>query len=447
MILTRDTVWSGIVELDELVQVAAGATLTIKSGTQVIGAGGALEIQGSLVVDGGPHRPVLFEGVAVSGVGGVFNNATMSLDYVEFSGGALLQKLGPDFVTLDASHAVFNNLEAFIRLDGPSTVTESVFLSSTGIVASNALDFTNNIVFNQQAGAYEDAAALIADNASVAITTSGNAFLSPSVVALFARNGDIASDHDFFAGSLNAAIRDDRDDLALGHVAVDDAVRTPGNALDRPLIVWSSLELPSSVTDTATLIGSRNASLTGNGLDNMLRGNRGSNLLEGLDGDDTLRGNRGGDSLHGGAGRDEMDGGGGHDLLEGGDGADTLIGGRGSDTLHGDNGNDFLSGGALGDSLFGGSGSDTLDGGDGRDTLSGGTGADFFLFDAGSGKDLIVDFDALDTLDFSAAGVVQNDLVMTRSGDSIVVTFTGASLEVTVQDAVGLLTTADMIFA
>lgn len=136
----------------------------------------------------------------------------------------------------------------------------------------------------------------------------------------------------------------------------------------------------------------------------------------------------------------------GSDTIRGGDGNDTiygdvrsatagivfgndlLIGGAGDDVIHGDsdgtllvidplpgpsvtgpsvppllirNAQDTIDGGAGNDSIFGDGGNDSLDGGQGRDAVAGGTGddtmrggggADRFVFQAGDGKDIVLDF-------------------------------------------------------
>jgi len=64
--------------------------------------------------------------------------------------------------------------------------------------------------------------------------------------------------------------------------------------------------------------------ITGNGLDNVLRG---------LEGNDTISGDWGNDILYGDAGADTLSGGNGSDILYGGTGADTLTGGNSADTF------------------------------------------------------------------------------------------------------------------
>ncbi|MEM7224990.1 MAG: hypothetical protein AAF495_18575 [Pseudomonadota bacterium] len=69
---------------------------------------------------------------------------------------------------------------------------------------------------------------------------------------------------------------------------------------------------------------------------------------------------------------------------------DVIVAGRGDDTVSGAAGADLLKGGA---------GNDTLDGGAGDDRLEGDSGDDLFVFAAGGGADLILDFEQGDLSD------------------------------------------------
>lgn len=173
----------------------------------------------------------------------------------------------------------------------------------------------------------------------------------------------------------------------------------------------------------------------------------------------------GNDTVNAQAGNDYLDGAGGNDRLNGFDGNDTFVGGPGADVLDGGNGFDFVTyaastsgvaldmiapnwtgakgdaagetyfmiealdgsthddliigtneparlGGLAGDdtiqgrvgndTILGGDGADSIIGGAGNDSLSGGAGNDVFVFAAGHGRDVIVDF---------AAGGTGGDLV------------------------------------
>jgi Ca2+-binding RTX toxin-like protein len=100
-------------------------------------------------------------------------------------------------------------------------------------------------------------------------------------------------------------------------------------------------------------------------------------------------------------------------------------GAAGDDRISGDAGNDQLFGGGGNDVLSGGAGNDVLNGGTGNDTLTGGGGDDTFVLLAGSGSDLVTDFqigssanrDVIDLRDFGLTiSQVLNDTFDTTQG-------------------------------
>jgi Ca2+-binding RTX toxin-like protein len=145
---------------------------------------------------------------------------------------------------------------------------------------------------------------------------------------------------------------------------------------------------------------------------------------------DSLTGLAGDDSLYGRAGNDTLDGGAGEDRLSGEDGDDVLRGGTQNDTLYGDAGNDSLLGQESDDALYGGAGNDTLDGGIGNDYLSGDAGNDIFVFGKGYGRDTISSYDGTvgksDVVQLGA-GITTADVVLTRSGDTLVLSLKGSA--------------------
>jgi Ca2+-binding RTX toxin-like protein len=91
----------------------------------------------------------------------------------------------------------------------------------------------------------------------------------------------------------------------------------------------------------------------------------------------------------------------------------------GNDWLYGGSSKDMLYGGGGRDQLFGGVGADKLMGGAGRDVLTGGAQADVFVFTAGSGSDVITDFQAgLDQIEIRAANLL-SDLTFTDTGRNV----------------------------
>lgn len=143
--------------------------------------------------------------------------------------------------------------------------------------------------------------------------------------------------------------------------------------------------------DDDTLIGER-------GIDT-IHGDAGADDIFGGGGDDELQGMDGDDVINGGSGSDTISGGADHDLLIGQDGGDTITGNAGNDILRGGAGRDDLNGGEGEDVLKGGTGRDVLNGGAGNDRLTGGSETDRFIFNPGTGRDLILDFElGVDTI-------------------------------------------------
>lgn len=134
----------------------------------------------------------------------------------------------------------------------------------------------------------------------------------------------------------------------------------------------------------------------------VLSGGGGADILIGTSARDLLIGGDDADILVGGGEVDVIVGGDGSDTILGGSGADVIEGGDGDDTLLGEFGADDISGGAGADFVDGGGGRDRIDSGTENDILIGGAAADTFVFSAGDGFDVIVDFvTGLDLLEFN----------------------------------------------
>ncbi len=171
--------------------------------------------------------------------------------------------------------------------------------------------------------------------------------------------------------------------------------------------------------------GKGNDVVSGGDGDDKLRGGEGNDVLSGDAGDDEIFGGAGQDVVSGGAGKDRLFGGEGNDVVTGGAGDDYVEGGAGADNLSGNAGADRLMGGAGDDALSGGDGNDKLVGGSGDDVISGGAGddhlwggnwsadgdADTFVFQSGSGKDMVHDFEVdHDQIDLSSYGLTYDDI-------------------------------------
>lgn len=110
------------------------------------------------------------------------------------------------------------------------------------------------------------------------------------------------------------------------------------------------------------------------------------------------------------------------------------LGGADDDHLFGDEGNDTLYGSDGDDYLYGSYGKDILDGGAGDDHLFGGYGNDTYLFDIGSGLDVIYDYDAtsgnMDAIQFN---VKSSDLIISHENNDIRIAIQGTEDSVTIQ--------------
>lgn len=204
------------------------------------------------------------------------------------------------------------------------------------------------------------------------------------------------------------------DDVAYGGAGNDTLNLEDGNDLAKGGAGDDIIN--AGAGDDVAYGGAGDDQLRGGDGNDQLFGGDGKDVLHGGSGDDALDGGAGADKLFGGAGNDKLSGGEGDDHLDGGAGDDVLSGGAGKDMLKGGAGNDHLSGGDGADKLVGGSGSDTIEGGAGNDHMWGGNwsgdgASDTFVVSAGSGKDMIHDFEAdNDVIDLSSYGLEFSDV-------------------------------------
>ena len=191
-----------------------------------------------------------------------------------------------------------------------------------------------------------------------------------------------------------------------------------------------------------------------------LIGDSGNNIFVGRRGDDTIFGGAGRDKITGGEGADVLDGGAGIDWVSytdssagvavdltqdalgmqsasGGSaegdvlsGFERILGSRHDDTLTGNDSANILSGNV---------GDDTLSSGGGNDRLIGGDGADAFRFQAGDGRDTIIDLE-LGTDHIVFVGRSFADLSFHNDGTNIEIAYTAT-------DTVVLRGVGDVTFA
>lgn len=172
---------------------------------------------------------------------------------------------------------------------------------------------------------------------------------------------------------------------SIGDVVIETSVTMHIGGDDLVNSYLGSYTLGANV-ENGRILNTGVASLTGNGLDNLLYAGSGNNVLNGAGGIDTAAYSDAGTGVSVslaivGA------------QATGGSGSDTLIG---IENLIGSNGNDTLTGNALVNNLNGRAGDDIISGGAGSDILRGGAGEDVFRFDAAlngiANRDRILDF-------------------------------------------------------
>ena len=265
----------------------------------------------------------------------------------------------------------------------------------------------------------------------------------------------------------------DGNDRFIGHLAGD---YVDGGAGDDGLVGWSGNDtllggtggdaLDGGAGDDSVDGGEGNDVLVGRGGDDLLMGGTGIDtvsylaalsgvrvkmfvsdlqLISGDEGSDRLVsierviGSQYGDLIAGGALADRILGYGGNDVLAGVGGNDAIWGHAGNDTLSGGTGNDLL----LGDL-----GNDLIWGEAGRDTLSGGAGADRFIFEAGSGSDLISDWeDGIDRILIRGTGYDALSDLTVRSGDGHIVISFGSSAITLLGVGIDQIDDSDFLFA
>ncbi len=215
--------------------------------------------------------------------------------------------------------------------------------------------------------------------------------------------------------------------------------------------VYSALRLTLGANvENLVVTGSASVAGLGNELDNKITGNDGANSLSGFDGNDTIDGGGGADLLGGGLGDDVyyVDNALDRVVESAGQGKDTVFSsvtfatgnqyidavaltGTADANLTGNNQAESFTGNAGANLISAGAGNDTVDGGAGNDSLTGGSGADRFVFDLGSGNDVVADFaitqDTLDLHAYSNGVVLGGGITLTQVGTATVVDLGGGN--------------------
>ncbi|MFA7061571.1 MAG: calcium-binding protein, partial [Pedobacter sp.] len=130
-----------------------------------------------------------------------------------------------------------------------------------------------------------------------------------------------------------------------------------------------------------------------------------------------------------------------NDIILGSAKSETISGYAGDDTVHAGYGNDLVLGGTGNDTLYGEDGNDVLDGGTGDDMMVGGFGDDTYRFGRGDSHDTAYEGfgsgyywvnSPNDAIEFKP-GVLQEDVIVRRSGNDMVLTIKGTEDQLTVK--------------
>lgn len=262
---------------------------------------------------------------------------------------------------------------------------------------------------------------------------------------------------------LETAVNGEANQLRFeeGVIAADVAVRREGNNLNFYIVGFVDNKLSvvdyfsSTVRPLATALFSDGTVWSSADFEAALLGpvGNGDRFIRGTDGNETLAGLGGNDTIDGKDGVDQISGGDGNDYLLGGAGRDVLLGGNGNDVLNGGGDGDRLLSGAGADTLRGDIGDDFMDGGTGNDVLDGGSGQNRLIFQKGDGQDIVrgvataggadrtsielVASYAMGSLGASPVGIASSDVVLTRTGDDLVIDRNDGDDSVTVENYFG----------
>lgn len=226
------------------------------------------------------------------------------------------------------------------------------------------------------------------------ITGKGNA-LNNSIAGNAGNNTlDGGAGADFMAGGLG-------NDIYVVDDAGDAVSEAEGGGADT--VKSAITHVLAAHVENLILAGTAAVDATGNALDNILTGNSAANLLTGLQGNDTLDGKAGADVMHGGWGDDVyvVDNAGDVIIELVGEGTDTvrsslsqILGAHLENLVLTGSANRSATGNALDNVISGNNGANVMAGLEGNDILAGGRGNDTYRFDAGFGRDVILEDDA-----------------------------------------------------
>jgi Ca2+-binding RTX toxin-like protein len=178
---------------------------------------------------------------------------------------------------------------------------------------------------------------------------------------------------------------------------IADVVQAKSTATNVNTIISSVNYVAPANVQNITGSGTRNLTLTGNTLNNVINANSGS------------------DSLIGGSGNSVLDGGAGNDHLTEASGNGVLLGGAGTDVISGGIGRNFMAGGI------------------GNDTLTTGSGSNIIAFNKGDGLDVVTAAAGANNTISLGGNFAYADLNFQKSGNNLILNM-GTTEHVTLQN-------------
>ena len=420
---------------DTMVGGTGNDTYVVDSTTDVVtesSGGGTDTVQSNITYTLGANveNLTLTGTSAINGTGNTLNNTlTGNAANNTLNGGTgtdtLAGGLGNDSYTVDNSaDAVLENAnEGTDSVSASVTYTLAANVENLTLTGSSALNGTGNALDNTLTG------------------NSGNNILTGNAGNDTLNGG---SGSDTLRGGLG-------NDTYVVNSTGDVVTENAGEGTDT---VQSSITYTvGNNVENLTLTGTSTLNATGNTLDNVLTGNSANNTLTGNAGNDWLDGGTGTDTMRGGTGNDTYVVNSTGDIVteNANEGTDTVrssitytagsnvenvtLTGTTAISATGNTLNNILTGNSANNTLTGNAGNDTLDGGTGTDTLTGGIGNDTYVFNRGYGQDIVSENDStVGNSDTAQIGVNALDLVMSRSGNNLILNLHGGTDTLTVQN-------------
>ena len=217
-IIHKDTIWEGQINLTKDVQVADGATLTIKAGTKINGNGYEVETFGIVDFEGKRNKHISVNELDIGGEG------KLKMNFVDMIGGGLMAPSGQAHdLTFQITNSQFSDFDDYIYAWYPSSNSKMAgnVLDNIPISSSGALSITDNVFKNYGAGSdidfYDRGKLLTAWNNTVDF--SDNVILKSTGILLEVKYSRSAIDGsgNYFDGTplskVHKLLWDNRDDL------------------------------------------------------------------------------------------------------------------------------------------------------------------------------------------------------------------------------------------